>query len=128
MAVLNIGSEAKTPNILYLVDEGADAVLWNANNVGLQSNHLGAVVVENSGTEKMTLAVFGESLDSSDNGKVETLFGHWACSELLEVYSQPNCVILGFRDRIRKGEFVDLRVTLMTVSPHLSGLFDERVK
>lgn len=126
MVVLNVGSEAKVLNSLYLIDEGSEAVLWSVDNAGLQSNHLGAVVVENSGIEKITLAVFGECLPPSDNGEVEMRSEDWTCSELLKVYGQPNCAILGFRDRVRKGEFVDLRVTLMTVSPHLSGLFDER--
>lgn len=111
VAVMKVATEARCSNALYLVDESANEVLWGASNTDSRSTNLGAVTVENRGTEQIHLAIFSEHSASTGGDKDD-----WQCSELAKIHDQPGCVILGFEDTGEDNDFDDMRVTLLSMS------------
>lgn len=121
IAILKAASEASRTNSLYLVHEDSDEVLWSVESTRPGTTNLGAVVVQNTSKLNQNYALFGEN---SSNPLAPA--GGWVGSHMATVHTQPGCSILGFEDTDAiNGDFDDVRVTFLTISPNQSTPFEK---
>lgn len=121
IAVLKVASECRKTNSMYFVCEDSGDILWSAQNTKPGTMNLGAVGVQNTSDRNMNLAIFGENERLLENGEVE-----WQGSTMATIHHQPGCSIVGFEDNGPTGDFDDIRLTLLLMSPNRSTSFGDQ--